>query len=164
MSEHDDAKAAEASRRKAVEKLSGDGLGDGSEAVQEAVQALHEGAGKTWTPEQEAQIRAMVEQSRKLRSLNRPGGGRWRRRREQRARGRLVDMMMDGSPELVNEVQLRNWRSLAVTELLLAFAGSAMKQEDTEATLAQVEAVYAVTYEEYQRAKKALAEEKAAAG
>ncbi|MFG2570865.1 hypothetical protein ACGFR6_36280 [Streptomyces sp. NPDC048567] len=103
MSEDDDATAAETSLRRAVEQLCGDGAGDGSEAAQEAVQALADGSGKAWTPEQETQIRAMVEQIRKLRDLNRPGGGWWRRRREWRTRERLVDMMMAGGPELLNE-------------------------------------------------------------
>lgn len=71
MSEDDDTTAAEASLRKAVEQL----CGDGSKAAQEAVQALADGSGKAWTPEQEKQIGAMVEQIRKLRYLNRPGGG-----------------------------------------------------------------------------------------
>ncbi|MEU5583098.1 hypothetical protein ABZ791_36495 [Streptomyces huasconensis] len=164
MSEDDDATAAETSLRRAVEQLCGDGAGDGSEAAQEAVQALADGSGKAWTPEQETQIRAMVEQIRKLRDLNRPGGGWWRRRREWRARERLVDMMEAGGPELLNEAELRHWKSLAMVELMLEFAGSSMKQDDVVKVLAQREAVNAVTYEDYQRAKKALAEKKAAAG
>ncbi|CAL9331940.1 hypothetical protein [Streptomyces sp. enrichment culture] len=51
-----------------------------------------------------------------------------------------------------------------MVELMLEFAGSAMKQDDVVKVLAQREAVNAVTYEEYQRAKKALAGKKAAAG
>ncbi|MCX5589544.1 hypothetical protein [Streptomyces erythrochromogenes] len=159
MSEHD-ATAAEASLRKAVEQLSGDGPGDGSEAVQ----ALADVSGKAWTPEQETQIRAMVEQIRKLRDLNRPGGGWWRRRREWRARERLVDMMEAGGQELLNEAELRTWKSHAMVELFLKFMDTAMKQDDMVETLARIEALNAVTFEDYQRAKKALAEEKAAAG
>ncbi|MBK3643706.1 hypothetical protein [Streptomyces sp. MBT33] len=162
MSEHDDVSAAEAALRKAVEHLSGDGTGDGSESVQEAVQALSGGSGQAWTPEQETQIRAMVEQIRKLRDLNRPGGGWWRRRREWRARGRLVDMMMAGSPELLNEAELRTWKSHAMVELFLKFMDSPMKQDDTVETLARIEALHAVTYEEYQQAREKLAEAKAA--
>ncbi|MET9810866.1 hypothetical protein [Streptomyces halstedii] len=75
MSEDDDTTAAEASLSMAVEQLCGDGAGDGSEAAQETVQALIDGSGRAWTPEQETQIRAMVEQIRKLRDLNRPGAG-----------------------------------------------------------------------------------------
>lgn len=164
MSEDDDTTAAEASLRRAVEQLCGDGAGDGSEAAQEAVQALADGSGKAWSPEQETQIRAMVEQIRKLRDLNRPGGGWWRRRREWRARERLVDMMMASGPELLNEAELRHWKSQAMVELLLKFMDTAMKQDDTVETLARIEALNAVTYEDYQQAKKKLAEEKAAAG
>ncbi|MGC5543654.1 hypothetical protein ACPYPE_23575 [Streptomyces griseus] len=164
MSEDDDTTAAEASLRKAVEQLCGDGSGDGSEAAQEVVQALADGSGKAWTPEQETQIRAMVEQIRKLRDLNRPGGGWWRRRREWRARERLVNMMMVGGPELLNEAELRHWKNHALVELMLKFMDTAMKQDDTVETLARIEALNAVSYEDYQRAKKALAEKKAAAG
>ncbi|WP_406011669.1 hypothetical protein OG440_41350 (plasmid) [Streptomyces sp. NBC_00637] len=164
MSEHDGAAAAQAALRKAVEQLSGDGPGDGSEAVQEAVQALADGSGKAWTPEQETQIKAMVEQIRKLRDLNRPGGSWWRRRREWKARERLVDMMEAGGPELLNEAELRTWKSHAMVELFLKFMDTAMKQDDMVETLARIEALNAVTYEDYQQAKKALAEEKAAAG
>lgn len=106
----------------------------------------------------------MVDQIRKLRDLNRPGGGWWRRRREWRAREQLVDMMEAGGPELLNEAELRHWKSLAMVELMLEFAGSSMKQEDVVKVLAQREAVNAVTYKEYQQANKALAEKKAAAG
>ncbi|TXS47000.1 hypothetical protein [Streptomyces sp. t39] len=163
MTEHDDASAPEAALRKAVEQLCGDEPGDGSEAAQEAVQALADGSGKAWTPDQETQIRAMVEQIRKLRDLKRPGGGWWRRRREWRARERLVDMMEASGPELLNEAELRDWKSLAMVELMLEFAGSPMKQDDVVKVLTHREAVNAVTYEEYQQAKKALAEKKAAA-
>ncbi|MYU24773.1 hypothetical protein [Streptomyces sp. SID8352] len=164
MSEDDDTTAAEASLTRPVEQLCGAGAGDGSEAAQEAVQALADGSGKAWTPEQETQIRAMVEQIRKLRDLNRPGGGWWRRRREWRARERLVDMMMASGPELLNEAELRHWKSQAMVELLLKFMDTAMKQDDTVETLARIEALNAVTYEDYRQAKKKLADEKAAAG
>ncbi|MCX4971047.1 hypothetical protein OHA98_41275 [Streptomyces sp. NBC_00654] len=164
MSEDDDTTAAEASLRKAVEQLSSDGPGDDSKAAREAVQALSDSAGKAWTPEQETQIRAMVDQIRKVRDLNRPGGGWWRRRREWRARERLVDLMMTGGPELLNEAELRHWKSHAMVELLLKFTDSAMKKDDTVETLARMEALDAVTYEDYQQAKKTLAEEKAAVG
>ncbi|MFD4528380.1 hypothetical protein ACFWP7_31580 [Streptomyces sp. NPDC058470] len=162
MSEDDDATAAEASLRKAVEQLSGDGAGDDAQAAQEAVQALHDGSGQEWTPEQERQIRAMVEQIRKVRDLNRPGGGWWRRRREWRARGRLVDLMMDGGPELLNEAELRHWKSHAMVELLLEFTGSAMKKDDTVEALARMETLNAATYEGLQQARQKLAERKAA--
>lgn len=161
MSEDNDTTAAEASLRKAVEQLCGDGPGDGSKAAQKTVQALADGSGRAWTPEQETQIRAMVEQIRKLRDLNRPGGGWWRRRREWRARERLVNMMMAGGPELLNEAELRHWKSHAMVELLLTFMDTAMKQDDTVETLARIEALNAVSYEEYQQARKKLADEKA---
>ncbi|MFJ8856427.1 hypothetical protein [Streptomyces sp. NPDC102437] len=164
VSEHDDASAAEAALRKAVEQLSGNGTSDGDKAAEEAVQALADGSGQAWTPGQEAQIRAMVDQIRKLQDLNRPGGGWWRRRREWRARERLVDLMMAGGPELLNEAELRHWKSHAMVELLLRFIDSPMKQDDTVETLARIEALHAVTYEEYQQARKKLADEKAAAG
>ncbi|CAM5324884.1 hypothetical protein SFIMM107S_04447 [Streptomyces griseus] len=130
----------------------------GSEAAQEAVQALADGSGKAWTPEQETQIRAMMEQIRKLQDLNRPGGGWWRRRREWRARERLVNMMMASGPELLNEAELRHWKNHALVELMLKFMDTAMKQDDTVETLARIETLNAVTYEDYQQAKKALAE------
>ncbi|MFE1198460.1 hypothetical protein ACFW6E_37910 [Streptomyces olivaceoviridis] len=163
MSEEDDTTAAEASLRRAVEQLCGDGS-DGSEAAQEAVQALADGPGKAWTPEQETQIRTMVEQIRKLRDLNRPGGGWWRRRREWRAREQLVDMMEAGGSELLNEAELWHWKSHAMVELLLKFMDTAMRQDDTVETLGRIEALNAVTYEDYQQAKKQLAEKKAATG
>ncbi|NED02377.1 hypothetical protein G3I55_12010 [Streptomyces sp. SID6648] len=158
MSGDDDTTAAEASLRRAVEQLCGDGPGDGGEAAHEAVQAFTDGSGKAWTPEQETQIRAMVDQIRKLRDLNRPGGVWWWRRREWRARGRLVNMMMAGGPELLNEAELRHWKNHALVELMLKFMDTAMKQDDTVETLARIEALNAVTYEDYQRAKKALAD------
>ncbi|MGW8985172.1 hypothetical protein ACWGQ9_21205 [Streptomyces parvus] len=161
MSEDNDTTAAEASLRKVMEQLCGDAPGGGSKAAQEAVQALADGSGRAWTPEQETQIRAMVEQIRKLRDLNRPGGGWWRRRREWRARERLVNMMMAGGPELLNEAELRHWKSHAMVELLLTFMDTAMKQDDTMETLARIEALNAVSYEDYQQARKKLAEEKA---
>ncbi|MFC9431925.1 hypothetical protein [Streptomyces sp. NPDC056987] len=105
----------------------------------------------------------MVEQIRKLRDLNRPGGSWWRRRREWRARERLVDMMMASGPELLNEAELRHWKSHAMVELLLKFTDSPMKKDDTVKALTRMETVNAVTYEDYQRAKKALAEKEAAA-
>ncbi|MFB7600409.1 hypothetical protein [Streptomyces sp. NPDC056160] len=163
MSEEDDTTAAEASLRRAVEQLCGDGS-DGSEAAQEAVQALADGSGKAWTPEQETQIRALVEQIRKLRDLNRPGGGWWRRRREWRARERLVDMMEAGGSELLNEAELRHWKSHAMVELLLKFMDTAMRHDDTVETLGRIEALNAVTYEDYQQAKNQLAGKKAATG
>ncbi|MEV5658270.1 hypothetical protein [Streptomyces sp. NPDC052291] len=163
MSGDDDTTAAEASLRRAVEQLCEDGPGNGSDAAQEAVQALADGSGKAWTPEQETQIRTMVEQIRKLRDLNRPGGGWWRRRRAWRAQGRLADLMMTGGPELVNEAELRHWKNHVMVELLLEFASSAMKPEDTAKTYGRMETLNATTYEDYQQAKKALAEEKAAA-
>ncbi|WP_228184055.1 hypothetical protein [Streptomyces anulatus] len=162
MSEDDDTTAAEVSLRKAVEQLCGDGPGDGNKAAQEAVQALADGSGKAWTPEQETQIRAMVEQIRKLQDLNRPGGGWWRRRREWRARERLVNMMMASGPALLNEAELRHWKSHAMVELMLKFMDTAMKQDDTVETLARIEALNAVTYEHYQQARKKLAEKEAA--
>ncbi|MFB7300513.1 hypothetical protein [Streptomyces rubiginosohelvolus] len=105
----------------------------------------------------------MVEQIRKLRDLNRPGGGWWRRRREWRARERLVDMMVASGPELLNEAELRHWKSHAMVELLLKFMDTAMKKDDTVETLTRIEALNAVTYEDYRQARKKLAEEKAAA-
>ncbi|MEU1350340.1 hypothetical protein [Streptomyces sp. NPDC005795] len=106
----------------------------------------------------------MVEQIRKLRDLNRPGGGWWRRRREWRARERLVNLMMASGPELLNEAELRHWKSHAMVELMLKFTDTAMKKDDMVEALARIEALNAVTYENYQQAKKELAEERAAAG
>lgn len=117
-----DEKAAGESLRKAVEQLSGDGVGDGAQAAQAAVQALH---GQEWTPGQETQIQAMVGQIRKVRDLSRPGGGGWRRRRAWRAQGRL-DLMMTGGPELVNEAELRHWKNQMTVQVLLEF----MRQRD----------------------------------
>lgn len=143
-----------------MEQLS-DGAGDGAKVVQEAVQALHDGAGREWTPEQEAQIRALVGQIRKVRDLNRPGGGWWRRQREGWARDRLVDLMMAGDPEMVNEAELRHWKSHAMVEVLLEFAGSAMKQNNTARVLTRMETLQAATYEDYQQARKMLADRQA---
>ncbi|WNI27294.1 hypothetical protein [Streptomyces sp. ITFR-16] len=164
MSEQDDATAAQASLRKAVEQLSGDGSGDDVQAAQEAVQALHERAGQEWTPEQETQIRAMVEQIRKLRNLNRPGGGGWRRRRAWRAQGRLADLMMAAGPELVNEAELRHWKNHLMVELLVEFAGGAMKPDDTATALSRMETLHAATYEQLQQARKRAADRHADTG
>ncbi|MFI6063200.1 hypothetical protein [Streptomyces sp. NPDC051286] len=128
------------------------------------MQALSDGSGRQSTPEQETQIRAMVELIRKVRDLNRPGGGWWRRRREWRARGRLVDLMLTGGPELLNEAELRHWKSHAMVELLLEFAGSAMKKDDTTKALARMETLQAATYEDLQQARKAVADRQAATG
>ncbi|WP_327372266.1 hypothetical protein [Streptomyces sp. NBC_01217] len=159
MSKYDE-KAAGESLRKAVEQLSGDGVGDGAQAAQAAVQALH---GQEWTPGQETQIQAMVGQIRKVRDLSRPGGGGWRRRRAWRAQGRL-DLMMTGGPELVNEAELRHWKNQMTVQVLLEFAGSAMKPADTTKALIRMEALRAATWEDLQQAKKALAERQASAG
>ncbi|MGW1438715.1 hypothetical protein ACWD7M_26165 [Streptomyces griseus] len=104
----------------------------------------------------------MVEQIRKLRYLNRPGGGWWRRRREWRAREQLVNMMMASGPESLNEAELRHWKSHAMVELLLKFMDTAMRKDDTVEALARIEALNAVTYEDYQQARKKLAEKEAA--
>ncbi|MFD6917303.1 hypothetical protein [Streptomyces virginiae] len=72
MAEHDDVQAAEAALRRAVEELGGDGAGADGQAAQEAVRALSAGSDQEWTPEQEDQIRVMVEQIRRVRKLNRP--------------------------------------------------------------------------------------------
>ncbi|GAB3009782.1 hypothetical protein GCM10023080_090000 [Streptomyces pseudoechinosporeus] len=112
---------------------------------------------------EETQIRAMVEQIRKVRELNRPGAGRWRRRRESRARERLVDLMMDGGPELLNEAELRHWRSHAIVEIMLEFAGSAMKPDDVRLAMGRLETVHAATYEGLQEARRKLAERQDAA-
>ncbi|MGW2331701.1 hypothetical protein ACWC5C_38955 [Streptomyces sp. NPDC001700] len=158
MSEDDDAPAAEASLRKAVEALSGDGAGEDSEAVQKAVRALSDGAEQEWTPEQERQIRAMVEQIRKVRELHRPGAGWWRRRRQWRAKERLVDLMMAGGPEMLNEAELRHWKNHMMVEVLLQFSGSAMKPEDVQLATSRMETVHATTHEDLQRLKQKHAE------
>ncbi|OKK14794.1 hypothetical protein AMK16_30150 [Streptomyces sp. CB00455] len=93
MSEHDDAQAAEAALRKAVEELGGDGAGADGQAAQEVIRALSGGAGQEWTPEQEGQMRALVEQIRRVRKMNRPDAGSCHRKREWRDRARLVDLM-----------------------------------------------------------------------
>nr|WSW49793.1 hypothetical protein OG296_43030 [Streptomyces sp. NBC_01001] len=164
MSEHDDAQAAAAALRKAVEELGGDGDGGDGQAAQEAVRVLSGGAGQEWTPEQEGQIRALVEQIRRVRKLNRPDAGWWHRKREWRARERLVDLMMAGGPELVSEAELRLWKNHAMVEVLLEFANSAMKQDDIAKTLARMETLHTATYEGWQQARKALADEQAATG
>ncbi|MFD9271593.1 hypothetical protein ACFWB1_38030 [Streptomyces goshikiensis] len=164
MSEHDDAQAAEAAPRKAVEQLGGDGAGADGQAAQEAVRALSGGTGQEWTPEQEGQIRALVEQIRRVRKLNRPDAGWWHRKRDWRARERLVDLMMTGGPELVSEAELRLWKSHAMVEVLLEFAGNAMKQDDTAKMLTRMETLHTAPYEGWQQARKARADEQAAAG
>ncbi|MFD9605125.1 hypothetical protein [Streptomyces sp. NPDC059970] len=162
MSKYDEGAAGE-SLRKAVEQLSGDGAGDGAQAAQEALQALHDGAGQEWTPEQETQIQAMVDQIRKVRDLSRPGGGGWRRRRAWRAQGRLADLMTTGGPELVNEAELRHWKNQMMVEVLLEFACSATKPADTTKALNRIETLHAAAWDDLQQAKKALAERQASA-
>ncbi|MFB7223889.1 hypothetical protein [Streptomyces sp. NPDC056227] len=104
----------------------------------------------------------MVEQIRKVRDLNRPGGGGWRRRRAWGAQGRLADLMMVGGPELVNEAELRHWKNHMMVELLLEFAGSAMKPDDTTKALTRMETLHAATYEDLQQARKTVADQQAA--
>ncbi|MGW2586353.1 hypothetical protein ACWCYZ_34450 [Streptomyces virginiae] len=164
MSEHDDAQAAEAALRKAVEELGGDGAGADGKAAQEAVRALSASSEQEWTPEQEDQIRVMVEQIRRVRKLNRPDAGWWHRKREWRARERLVDLMMASGPELVSEAELRLWKSHAMVEVLLEFANSPMKRDDTAKALTRMETLHTTTYEGWQQAHKALADGQAAAG
>lgn len=48
-------------------------------------------------------------------------------------------MMMASGPELLNEAQLRHWKSHAMVELLLKFTDTAMKQDDTVETLARID-------------------------
>ncbi|WP_030595078.1 hypothetical protein [Streptomyces anulatus] len=71
-------------------------------------------------------------------------------------------MMMASGPELLNEAELRHWKSHAMVELLLKFMDTAMKTDDTVETLARIEALNAVTYEDYRQARKKLAEKNAA--
>ncbi len=102
-----------------------------------------------------------MEQIRRVRHLNRPGGGWWRRRRQRWAQERLVDLMVSGGPELVNEAELRRWKNDMMVKLLLEFAVGAMKQEDTVEAVSRMETLYAATYEDLQQARETLAERKA---
>ncbi|MFF9704683.1 hypothetical protein ACF1FE_26380 [Streptomyces griseofuscus] len=70
--------------------------------------------------------------------------------------------MEAGGPELVNEAELRHWKSHVVVELLVEFTDSAMTPDDTTKALARMETLHAVTYEGFQEAKKVLAGRKAA--
>jgi hypothetical protein len=88
----------------------------------------------------------MVEQIRKVRDLNR------------------VDLMEAGGQELVNEAELRHWKGHAMGELLLEFAGSATKPDDTAKALSRMKTLQAATYKDCQQAKKMLADEKATVG
>ncbi|MFE7572505.1 hypothetical protein ACFU76_37145 [Streptomyces sp. NPDC057539] len=81
-----------------------------------------------------------MDQIRKVRDLNRPGGGGWRRRRAWRAQGRLAGLMEAGGRELVNEAELRHWKSHMMVELLLEFSGGAMKPDDTTKALSRYQA------------------------
>ncbi|WP_406739548.1 hypothetical protein OG365_40350 (plasmid) [Streptomyces sp. NBC_00853] len=72
--------------------------------------------------------------------------------------------MMAGGPELVSEAELRLWKNHAMVEVLLEFAGSAMKQDGIAKTLARMETLHTATYEGWQQARKALADEQAATG
>ncbi|WEH44014.1 hypothetical protein [Streptomyces sp. AM 2-1-1] len=62
----------------------------------------------------------------------------------------------------MNEAELRHWKSLVMVELLLEFASSGINEGDSTKAYGRMEALSAVTYEDYQQAKKALAEKKAA--
>ncbi|MFI9588671.1 hypothetical protein ACIHCQ_44480 [Streptomyces sp. NPDC052236] len=84
--------------------------------------------------------------------------------RPQTERSHLVDLMMTGGPEMVNEAELRHWKSHAMVELLLEFGGSAMKQDDTTKALTRMETLDAATYEDLQQARKTVADRRAAAG
>jgi hypothetical protein len=50
-----------------------------------------------------------------------------------------------------------------MVELLLKFMDTATKKDDTVETLARIEGLNVVTYEDYKQANKVLPEEKAAA-
>ncbi|WP_329266556.1 hypothetical protein [Streptomyces sp. NBC_01451] len=54
--------------------------------------------------------------------------------------------------------------SHAMVELLLEFAGSAMKPDDTGKALTRMETLHAATYKDLQQARKRLAEREAADG
>jgi len=58
--------------------------------------------------------------------------------------------MMASSPELLNEAELRHWKSHAMAKLLLESAGSAMKKDDTTKALTRMHTLQAATYEDFQ--------------
>lgn len=154
-----DPNAAEASLRKAVELLQGDDAEAAPRAVEEAARALPGEPEPGWTPEQERQIEALVGHIRKVRDLARPDAGWWRRQREWRARQRLADLAMraDGM-ELLDEAELRHWKSHMLVEVVLEFAGSAMKADDVQLAMSRMETVHATTYEDLKRVRQTLAD------
>ncbi|MEU3923078.1 hypothetical protein [Streptomyces sp. NPDC029004] len=100
----------------------------------------------------------MVGQIRKIRDRARPDAGWWRKHREWRARQRLVDLAVAGDPELLDEAELRRWKSHMTLEVLLEFAFGALKLADIELALSRLETVHAATYEDLERVKQKLAE------
>ncbi|MFE1781276.1 hypothetical protein ACFW9F_01445 [Streptomyces sp. NPDC059506] len=156
MSEHDQ-QAEESSLRKAVQLLQSGDDEAAPAAVREAAGSLSDGPGPGWTPEQERQIEAMVGQLRKVRALSRPDAGWWRRQREWRARQRLADLATrtDGM-ELLNEAELRLWKNRMMVEVLLEFAGTAMRPGDVQLAMSRMETVHATAYEDLKRVKQKL--------
>lgn len=158
VSEHDDAAAAEASLKRAVEQLSGDGTGDDSKAVQEALQALPGTPEPGWTPEQEKQIQAMVHELRTVRQMDRPGAGLLRRRRQEQARKRYVGLAMFSDPQLVDEAELRMWKQNMTVAVLLEFAVSAMRRDDVQSAVTRLEIVHSATYADLTEFKQKMAD------
>lgn len=134
----------------------------GGVAERETDDAPLVGAEQVWTPEQEAKIRVMVDQIRRLQDLSRRDGGWWHRRRRRRAKHRLFDLMQASGPELWRESELRRWKSTAMVELCLDFACSEMTRADTAKAVARIEVLNDATYEDLQKAKRALADRNAA--
>ncbi|MDI6413114.1 hypothetical protein QLX52_30360 [Streptomyces albus] len=79
-----------------------------------------------------------------------------------RASKTLPRRRADG-PELVNEAELQHWKSHAMVDLLLEFAGGAMTPGDTTKALART-TLHTVTYDDFRQDKKPLARRKATDG
>ncbi|MGW1539743.1 DUF6082 family protein [Streptomyces sp. NPDC002309] len=138
VSGHDDAQTPELAFRAVMELLRGAHI----------VQEIPRGSQQQWTPAQEAHLQALVEQIRKVQRLHRQSDGWWRLYRKLRARERLVDQIMAGKPELLNEAELRYTKSQMLVGVLLEFACSALQPDDVQRAILQMEAVQKTTYED----------------
>ncbi|MFG2979242.1 hypothetical protein ACGFYY_40435 [Streptomyces sp. NPDC048331] len=72
--------------------------------------------------------------------------------------------MEASGPELAKEAELRHWKNHLMVELLVEFAGGAMKPDDTATALSRMETLHAATYEQLQQARKKAADRQAEAG
>ncbi|MCF3143803.1 hypothetical protein [Streptomyces platensis] len=157
-----DTSAAETSLKKALELLRAPGPGDldrARQAAQAAVRAVPNEPAKEWSAAEEAQIKALVEQIRKVHHVSRQGPNWWQKKRERRARRRLGDLAVGvDSMELLNEAELRHWKNRSITDALLEYGTGTMAEDDIQILDSRLATVHGATYEDLRRAKRQVAE------